>query len=89
MARSVIHVASSTIIYKVCIHKVCRRSKSSTVHTMEKEAELEQEPSIKMVNINSVRFNSNHSAILANLNTSSKKVTITVHYKVVTGSDGT
>ena len=34
---------------------------------MEKEAEQEQEPSIKTVNINSVRLNSNHSLVLANL----------------------
>ena len=49
---------------------------------MEKEVEQEQGPGIKMVNINSVTFNSNHSAILENLKTSSNKVTIMVSYKV-------
>ena len=67
---------------------VCRSSKSNMVHTLEKEAEMEQEPGIKTVNINSVRCNSNHSAILANLKTSSNKVIIMVSYKVDTGSDG-
>ena len=62
MARSVMNVASS-----MTLDEVCRCSKSSVVHTMEKEAEQEQEPSIKIVHINSVRFNSNHAAILANL----------------------
>ena len=55
---------------------------------MEKEAEHEQESSIKMVNINSVRCNSNHSAILAELKTVSNKITIMVPYKVDMGSDG-
>ena len=55
---------------------------------MEKEAKQEKEPGIKMVNINSVRFNWNHSAILANLKTSSNKFTIMVPYKVDTESDG-
>ena len=41
-----------------------------------------------MVNINSVSFNSNHSAIIANLKTSSNKATIAVPYKVDMGSDG-
>ena len=40
-----------------------------------------------MVNINSVRFNSNHSAIITNLKTSLNKVVITMPYKVDTGSD--
>ena len=37
------------------------------VNTIEKDAILEQEPGIKMVNINSVNFNSNHSTIIANI----------------------
>ena len=42
-----------------------------------------------MVNINSVRFDSNHSAIIANLKTSSNKIVITtVLYKNDIGSDG-
>ena len=41
-----------------------------------------------MVNINSIRFNSNHSAIIANLKASSNTVVITVPYKVDTGSNG-
>ena len=57
------------------------------VHTIEKEAEQEQEPRIKMVNINSVRFNSNHSAIQADLKTSYNKATITVPYKRDVGID--
>ena len=47
--------------------EVCRSSKSSMVYAREKEVEQEQEPSIETVNINAVRFNSNHSTILANL----------------------
>ena len=46
-----------------------------------KEAEQGQEPSIKMGNINSARFNSNHFAILAKVETSSNKVTIKWPYK--------
>ena len=41
-----------------------------------------------MANINSVNFNTNHSAIIANLKTSSTKVTIMKPYKVDTDSDG-
>ena len=41
-----------------------------------------------MVNVNSLRFNYNHSAIIANLKTSLNKVIITVPYKVDMGSDG-
>ena len=33
-----------------------------------------------MVNINCIRFNSNHSAIIANLKTSSNKIVITLPY---------
>ena len=56
---------------------------------MEKEAVHKQEPGIKMINIISVNFNSNHSAVIANLKTSSNKATIMVSYKIDTGSDGT
>ena len=52
MTRSVINVASLNHF-----REVWRSSKSSAVHKMENEAEQEQEPSIEMVNINSVRFN--------------------------------
>ena len=58
------------------------------VHTIKKETAHEQESGIKTVNINSVNFNSNHSAIIANLKTSSNKTAIMVPYKVDTGSDG-
>ena len=37
------------------------------VHNMEKEAGQEWEIDIETVYINSVRFNSNHSSIIANL----------------------
>ena len=55
---------------------------------MGKEAEQEQEPGIKKVNIDSVRFNSNHSGVLASQKTSTYKVTITVPYNIDMGSDG-
>ena len=55
---------------------------------MEKEAEQEQEPGTEMVNISSVMFNSNHSAILAHLKMPSNKGIITVAYNVDMGSDG-
>ena len=55
---------------------------------MEEEGEQEEDPDIKMVKISSVGFNSNHSAILAKLKTSSNKTTIMVPYKVDMGSDG-
>ena len=67
--------------------EVCRSFKGSAVYNIEKEDEQEQETNIEMVNINSVRFNSNPSAIIANLKTSSNKVVITVPYKVDMGSD--
>ena len=47
-----------------------------------------QDTDIEMVKINSVRFNSNHSTIIANLKTSSNKVVITVPCKVDMGSSG-
>ena len=48
---------------------VCRSSKGSVVHNIENEDEQEQETNIEMVNKNSIRFNSNHSAIIENLKT--------------------
>ena len=57
------------------------------MNTIEKEAVHKQEPVIEKVNINSVNFNSNHSAIIANLKTSSIEATIVVPYKVAMGSD--
>ena len=41
-----------------------------------------------MVNLNFVKFNSNCSAIVANLKLSSNKIIIMVPYKVDMGSDG-
>ena len=77
------NVASSTTS-----KEVCRGAKGSLVNTIEKETTHKQEPCIKMVNINLVSFNSNHSVIIANLKTSSNKATIVVPYKVDMGSDG-
>ena len=48
------------------------------VNATEKETVHKQEPGIEMVNINSFSFNSNHSAIIANLKLSSNKTTIAV-----------
>ena len=62
--------------------EVCRSSKGSTVHYIKIEDEQEQENDVEMVNVNSIRFNTNHSTIIANLNTSLNKVAITVPYKV-------
>ena len=56
--------------------EVCRSSKGSMVHNIEIEDEQEQKTDIEMVNIISVRFNSNHSAIIANLKTSLNKIAI-------------
>ena len=71
-----------------CIKEVCKSSKTSAVNNTEKEADQEQETNIEMVNINSARFNPNHSIIIANLKTSLNKVIMTVPYKVLMGSDG-
>ena len=68
--------------------EVYRSSKGSMVHHIETEDEQKQETDIEMVNINSIRFNSNHFTIIANLKTSPNKVVITVPYKVDTGSIG-
>ena len=62
MARSVINVASSTTSEKYA--KVPREAWSIPW----KKAEQEQDLRIEVLNLNSVRFNSNHSAILAGLN---------------------
>ena len=82
MARSVINLASSPTSEKY----------ADVPRTMQaipwKGAVQEQEPSIKMVSINSLRFNSNHSAILVCLKASSNLVTIMGPYKVDMGSDG-
>ena len=67
---------------------ICRSARSSAVNTIEKEVVHKQDPGIKMVNINSVNFNSNHSTIIANLNMSSNKATFIVPYKVNMCSDG-
>ena len=58
------------------------------VNTIEKAAVYKQEPGIETVNINLFNFNSNHSAIIANLKTSSNKATFMVPYNVDMGSDG-
>ena len=68
--------------------EVCKSFKSSMVHNKEKEADQEWETDIEMVNINSIQFNSNHSAIIAKMETSSNKVIITEPYKVYMGIDG-
>ena len=47
-----------------------------------------QDSCIEMVKINLLSFNPNHSAIIANLKTSSNKATIAVIYKADMGSDG-
>ena len=47
----------------------------------------EQEPGIEMVNLSSLRLNSNHSTIIADLTTLSNKATIVVPYKVDMDSD--
>ena len=54
----------------------------------EEDDEQQQETDIEMVNINSIRFNSNHSTIIANLKASWNKVVITVSYKIDTGNNG-
>ena len=68
--------------------EVCIGDGSSAVNTSEKEPVHKQEPCIKMVNICSVSFNSNHSVIITNLKTSSNKATIVMPYKVDMGNDG-
>ena len=69
---------------------VCRSSKGSPVHNIEKEDEQEQKTNIETENISSVRFDSNHSTIIANLKKKHHqiKVVITVLYKVDMGSNG-
>ena len=58
------------------------------VNAVVKEDIHEQESGIETVNINSFRFNSNHSTIIAKLKISSKQATIMVPYKVDMGCDG-
>ena len=60
---------------------ICRCVRCNMVNTIEKETVHKQEHGTKMVNMNSVIFNSNHSTI-ANLKISSNKATIMVPYKV-------
>ena len=69
-------------------HRDVQESKSSMVCHIRQEADQEKEKHIDMVNINSINFNTNHSIIKANPQTSSNKLVITVPYKVDTGSDG-
>ena len=54
---------------------------------MEKDSNQEQEDHIEMVNINSIKFNSNCSAKIANPKSSSIKVVITVPFKIDIGSE--
>ena len=58
------------------------------VNVVKKEDIQEQVSGIKMVNVNSISFNSNHSAILPKLKTSSKQAAMMVPYKVDTGCNG-
>ena len=48
---------------------------------------MKKRPGIEEVNIHSVNFNANHSAIIINLKTSPNKADIMVPYKVDMGSD--
>ena len=66
---------------------ICRSSKGSAVQNIEIEDEQEEETDIQMVNINSIRLNSKHSTIMANLKTLSNKFAISVPYTVDRGSD--
>ena len=67
---------------------VCRSARRRIFNTIKKAAAHKQEPGMKMANINSVNFYSNHSAIIADLKTSFNKAAIMVPYKVDVGSDG-
>ena len=58
------------------------------VNVVEKEDIHGQESGIKIVNINLISLNSNHSVILAKLKTLSKQATMMVPYKVDMGCDG-
>ena len=55
---------------------------------METEADWEKETDTETVNINSIKFHSNCSALIAILKTSPNKVVIMVPYKIDMGSDG-
>ena len=55
---------------------------------METDADQEQETNIEIVNINSIKFKSNHSTIIENLKTPSNKVIIMVPYNADMGSGG-
>ena len=69
--------------------EVCRSKRGNVVHNVEQEPNLNQEEvKIDMVIINSISFNSKCSVITANLKIISNQATITVPYKVDTGSDG-
>ena len=78
----------TTVARSTTFKAVCRGSQTSVVNAVEKEDIQEQEPGIKMVNINLITFNSNHSVIAAKLKTSSKQGTMMVPCKVDMGCDG-
>ena len=67
---------------------VCRSSKSSAVHNMEKETDHEQEIDNEMVTINPIKFNFSCSTIIADQKALLNKVIFTVPYKVYMGTDG-
>ena len=70
--------------------KVCRSRRNKAIHYLEQEPvqHHKEKDHIDTVNINSIIFNSKWLVRTGNLKTSSNKVSITVPYKVDTGSDG-
>ena len=66
----------------------CHKLVCPSASAIMKEDIHEKESSIVMVNINLIRFSSNHSAVIAKLQTSSKPSKIIVPYNIDTGCDG-
>ena len=64
--------------------------RGTAVHNIQQKPDQDQEEEDQndMVNINCISFNSKHSEITANLQTSTNQVRIIVPYNVDTGNEG-
>ena len=67
---------------------MCRSGGSHTVHDVELENVKDPQGDMETVTINSIFWNNKQSSITANLKTMASNNTMTVPYKIDTGSKG-
>ena len=67
---------------------MCRSGGGHAVHEVEVESTKDPQGDMETVSINSIFWNNKWSSIMANLKTMAGNNTITVPYKIDTGSEG-